>query len=94
MGGPRTREELDAILLFNAAFFGTLAWLSAAAVVAEASGWWYERGQAVLALAGIILSWIAWWLDSHQSTRSALQAAGAAVAVLSIWLTSVHAVLL
>ena len=93
MSGPRTREELNAILLFNAVFFATLAWLAAAAAVANAHGWWYERGQVALALAGMVLGWIAWWLDCHARTTQALQAAGAGVAVLSIWLTSVHAVL-
>jgi hypothetical protein len=93
MGGPRTRQELNAILLFNAAFFGTLAWLAAAATVAHTPGWWYERGQAALALAGVVLGWIAWWLDCRARTTQAVQAAGAALAVLSIWVTSVHAVL-
>jgi hypothetical protein len=91
--GPRTREELSETLLFNAAFFGTLAWLVAAAVVADADGWWYELGQFGLALAGIVLFWIAWWLDCHDRTRPALEAGGAGLAALSIWLTSVHAVL-
>jgi hypothetical protein len=91
--GPRTREELSETLLFNAAFFGTLAWLVAAAVVADADGWWYELGQFGLALTGIVLFWIAWWLDCHDRTRPALEAGGAGLAALSIWLTSVHAVL-
>jgi hypothetical protein len=92
MTGRRTRQELDAILLFNAAFFATLAWLAASAKVANAAGWWYERGQIGLAIAGIVLGWIAWWLDSQGRTRTALQPAGAAVATLSVWVTSVHAV--
>jgi hypothetical protein len=93
MGGPRTREELNDIVLFNATFFGTIAWLASAAVVSDASGWWYELGQIVLALAGMVLFWIAWWLDAHDRTRKALQFGGAAVAVLSLWVTSVHRVL-
>jgi hypothetical protein len=93
MGGPRTRQELNGILLFNSAFFATLAWLSAAAKVANAHGWWYERGQVGLALAGIVLGWIAWWFDCHDRTRQAAHAAGVGVAILSIWVTSVHTVL-
>ncbi|HEX2125054.1 MAG TPA: hypothetical protein VHF45_00675 [Thermoleophilaceae bacterium] len=93
MGGPRTREELNSIVLFNSVFFGTLAWLASAAVVANADGWWYERGQIALALAGIIGFWVAWWLDAHGRTRHALQFGGAAVADLSLWVTSVHQVL-
>jgi hypothetical protein len=93
MAEPRSVEEVNGILLFNCAFFGTLAWLASAAAVARSDGWWYELGQIALALAGIVLFWIAWWLDEHGSTRQALHAAGPAVAILSIWLTSVHAVL-
>jgi hypothetical protein len=93
MGGPRTREELNSILLFNSVFFGTLAWLASAAVVSNENGWWYERGQIALALAGIIGFWVAWWLDAHDRTRHALQFGGAAVADLSLWVTSVHQVL-
>jgi hypothetical protein len=93
MGGPRTRQELNGILLFNSAFFATLAWLAAAATVANAHGWWYERGQVALAVAGIVLGWIAWWFDGHDRTRQAVHAAGAAVVVLSTWVTSVYAVL-
>jgi hypothetical protein len=40
-----------------------------------------------------VLFWIAWWLDEHGQTRQALQIAGPGVAVLSVWVTSVHAVL-
>jgi hypothetical protein len=93
MGGPRTREELNAILLFNSVFFGTLAWLASAAVVSNENGWWYERGQIALAVAGIIGFWVAWWLDARDRTREALQFGGAAVADLSLWVTSVHQVL-
>jgi F420-0:gamma-glutamyl ligase len=93
MGGPRTREELNDIVLFNSVFFGTLAWLASAAVVSDADGWWYERGQIVLALAGIVGFWVAWWLDAHDRTRQALQLGGAALADLSLWATSVHQVL-
>jgi F420-0:gamma-glutamyl ligase len=93
MGGPRTREELNSIVLFNSVFFGTLAWLASAAVVADESGWWYERGQFALALAGIVGFWVAWWLDAHDRTRQALHLGGAAVADLSLWVTSVHQVL-
>lgn len=94
MAEPRPVEEINGILLFNCAFLGTLAWLASAAVVAKSDGWWYELGQMVLALAGIVLFWIAWWLDEHGRTRRALQAVAPAVAILSIWVTSVHAVLL
>jgi hypothetical protein len=93
LGGPRTREELNSILLFNSAFFGTLAWLASAAVVTDADGWWYERGQLALALPGMILIWVAWWLDNKGSTRLSLQVASAAVAILSLWVTTVHRVL-
>jgi hypothetical protein len=93
MGGPRTREELNSIVLFNSVFFGTLAWLASAAVVADENGWWYERGQFALALAGIVGFWVAWWLDAHDRTRQALHLGGAAVADLSLWVTSVHQVL-
>jgi hypothetical protein len=93
MAQPRPVEEVNGILLFNSAFLGTLAWLASAVVVAKSDGWWYERGQIALALAGIVLFWIAWWLDECGRTRRALQTAGPGVAVLSIWVTSVHAVL-
>jgi hypothetical protein len=93
MGGPRTREELNSIVLFNSVFFGTLAWLASAAVVSDENGWWYERGQIALALAGVVGFWIAWWFDEHHRTRQALQLGGASVAVLSVWVTSVHQVL-
>jgi hypothetical protein len=94
MAEPRSVEEVNGILLFNCAFLGTLAWLGSAAVVARSNGWWYEFGQVALAIAGIVLFWIAWWLDEQRRTRQALKVAGPAVATLSIWLTSVHAVLL
>jgi hypothetical protein len=93
MAQPRPVEEVNGILLFNSAFLGTLAWLASAVVVAKSDGWWYEGGQIALALAGIVLFWIAWWLDARGRTRRALQIAGPGVAVLSIWVTSVHAVL-
>jgi protein-S-isoprenylcysteine O-methyltransferase Ste14 len=93
MTEPRTVEEVNDILLFNSAFLGTLAWLASAAVVSRSDGWWYERGQIVLVVAGVVLFWIAWWLDEQRRTRQALKAAGPAVAILSIWVTSVHAVL-
>jgi hypothetical protein len=93
MAEPRTLEEVNGILLFNSVFLGTLAWLASAAAVARSNGWWYELGQVALALTGIVLFWIAWWLDERRRTRQALQVSGLGVAVLSIWLTSVHAVL-
>ena len=89
----RSREEVSRILLFNCIFFGTLAWLGSVAFVARAEGWWYETGQIALALAGMVLFWIAWWHDEHDRTRQSLQVAGAAVADMSIWVSSVHAVL-
>jgi protein-S-isoprenylcysteine O-methyltransferase Ste14 len=93
MADPRSVEEVNGILLFNCVFLGTLAWVASAAAVARSHGWWYEIGQAALAVAGIVLFWIAWWLDERRRTRQALQVAGSAVATLSIWLTSVHSVL-
>jgi hypothetical protein len=90
---PRPVKEVNGILLFNSAFFGTLAWLASAAIVAKSDGWWYERGQVALALAGVVLFWMGWWLDERGRTRQALQFAGPGTAVLSIWVTSVHAVL-
>jgi hypothetical protein len=93
MAEPRPVEEVNGILLFNCAFFGTLAWVASAAVVARSNGWWYELGQFALVLVGLVLFWIAWWLDECGSTRKALEVAGSAVAILSIWVTSVHAVL-
>lgn len=89
----RTPEEVSRILLFNIVFFGSLAWLGSAADVSHHEGWWYELGQIGLALAGIILFWIAWWFDGQGLTRQALGAVVPAVATLSIWLSSVHAVL-
>jgi hypothetical protein len=94
MTEPRPVEEVNGILLFNSAFLGSLAWLASAVVVAKSDGWWYEVGQVPLAVTGIVLFWIAWWFDERGRTRQALQIAGPAVAVLSIWLTSVHGVLL
>ena len=93
MPKPRSLEEVNGVLMFNSAFLGTLAWLASAAAVARSNGWWYELGQVALALAGIVLFWIAWWLDERGRTRRALQVAGPGVAILSIWVTSVHAVL-
>ena len=93
MAPPRSVEEVNGILLFNSVFLGTLAWLASAAAVARSHGWWYELGQIALALTGIVLFWIAWWFDEHRHTRRAVELAGSGVAVLSIWLTSVHAVL-
>jgi hypothetical protein len=93
MAEPRPVKETNGILLFNSTFFGTLAWLASAAFVGKHDGWWYELGQIGLALAGIVLFWIAWWLDEHRQTREAVQIAGAGAAVLSIWVTSVNAVL-
>jgi hypothetical protein len=93
MSEPRTLEEVNGLLLFNSVFLGTLAWLASAASVARSHGWWYELGQMGLALAGVILFWIAWWLDERRRTRQALHVGGSAVATLSIWVTSVHSVL-
>jgi hypothetical protein len=93
MADPRPVQETNGILLFNTTFFGTLAWLASAALVGKSDGWWYELGQIPLALAGIVVFWIAWWLDEHRRTRQAVHIAGAGVAILSIWVTSVHAVL-
>ena len=94
MSGQRSREEIDSILVFNLAFFATLAWLGSAAGVAKAGGWWYERGQMALAIAGMVLFWVAWWCDEQGRRRPALQLGSLGVAVLSVWVTSVHRVLL
>jgi hypothetical protein len=93
MPEPRSLQEVNGILLFNSVFLGTLAWLASAAAVARSHGWWYELGQVALALTGVVVFWIAWWLDERRRTRQALQLAGSGVAILSIWLTSVHTVL-
>jgi hypothetical protein len=87
---PRQPEERTRILFFNLVFFGSLAWLGTAVTVSNADGWWYELGQVGLALAGIVLFWIAWWYDERGFQRRALQLAGPAVAVLSVWATSVY----
>jgi hypothetical protein len=89
----RPPDELTSILLFNLVFFGTLAWLGSANTVADADGWWYELGQIGLAIGGMVLFWVAWWFDERGHERQALLVVAPAVAVLSIWLTSVHAVL-
>jgi hypothetical protein len=93
MTKTRPVEEVNRILMFNSAFFGTLAWLASAVGVARSHGWWYELGQMGLAVGGIVLFWIAWWHDDRGRTRQALQVACPALAILSIWVTSVHAVL-
>jgi hypothetical protein len=90
MAPPRPPEETTRILVFNLVFFGTLAWLGSAATVADAGGWWYQLGQVALALAGIVLFWIAWWFDERGLERRALTLAGPAVAILSVWATSVY----
>jgi hypothetical protein len=78
------------ILLFNLAFFGTLAWLSSGARAAEAGDWWHRFGQLPLMLAGLILFWIAWWHVDKGRDRDALAVAGPATVILSVWITSVH----
>ena len=93
MGVRRTPTETNRILLFNVAFFGTLAWLGSAARVGRADGWWFEQGQFGLVLLGSILFWVAWWHDDNGRHRRALDFAVPAVAVLSIWVTSVHSAL-
>jgi hypothetical protein len=93
MTPTRSREEIGRILLFNCVFFGTLAWLGSAAIVGRSHGWWYDRGQIVLALAGIICFWMAWWWDQRGQVRQAINSAVPGVAALSVWVTSVHPVL-
>jgi hypothetical protein len=91
--GRRAPEEVNRILLFNLLFFGSLAWLGSAADVSHSHGWWYERGQIALALAGLILFWIAWWFDGQGETRQAIGTVVPAVATMSIWFSSVHSAL-
>ena len=93
MGVRRTPTEINRILLFNVAFFGTLAWAGSAARVARTQGWWFELGQFGLVLAGLVLFWMAWWLDDRGRCRDALNFAVPAVALLSVWFTSVHSAL-
>lgn len=93
MGARRSREEITGILMFNVTFFGTLAWLASAADVAHSKGWWYERGQMALALAGVVMFWMAWWFDQRGRARASLSLAAPAVATLSLWFTAVHSAL-
>jgi hypothetical protein len=87
----RTPPDRDTrILLFNVVFFGTLSWLASAARAAEAAGWWHRFGQLPLMITGLILFWIGWWHLDAGRDRQALMVCGPAVAILSIWLTSVH----
>jgi hypothetical protein len=90
MGTRRTQEETSRILLFNLTFFGTFAWLGSTVDVALDGGWWYGHGQTALALAGMVLFWIAWWLDDRGRPRQALRFALPAVATLSVWVTTVY----
>jgi hypothetical protein len=79
------------ILMFNVTFFGTLAWLASAAKAGTAVGdWWHRYGQIGLMLAGLVLFWMGWWHVDKGRDRQALFVLGPAVAVLSIWATSVH----
>jgi hypothetical protein len=82
---PNTR-----ILLFNVAFFGTLAWLASGSRASDADDWWHRVGQVPLMLTGLILYWIAWWHVDKGRDRQALAVAGPATIILSVWLTSVH----
>jgi hypothetical protein len=77
-------------LLFNVAFFGTLAWLASGAQATDVDDWWHRYGQLLLMLAGMILFWIGWWHADHGRDRQALNLFVPAVAILSVWLTSVH----
>jgi hypothetical protein len=87
-GRPPDRQAR--ILMFNVAFFGTLAWLGAGAQAAKSGDWWHHAGQLPLMLTGLVLSWIGWWHIDRGRDRQALLAFGPAVAILSIWITSVH----
>jgi hypothetical protein len=86
----RPPDRSTRILMFNVSFFGTLAWLGGGAQAAEAEGWWHRFGQLPLMLAGLIIFWIGWWHIDQGRDRQALIAFGPAVAILSIWITSVH----
>ena len=76
--------------MFNVAFFGTLAWLASGARAAHESDWWHRFGQLPLMLIGLILFWIGWWHVDKGRDRQALLLFGPAVAILSVWITSVH----
>ena len=78
------------IMLFNVAFFGTLAWLSSSAQASDAGGWWHRGGQLPLMLAGLSLFWIAWWHLDKGRDHEGLMVAGPATVILSVWITSVH----
>jgi hypothetical protein len=83
-------DRATRVLLFNVAFFGTLSWLASSAQATDASGWWHRVGQIPLMLAGLILFWICWWHLDAGRDRQAFKLGGPAVAILSIWMTSVH----
>jgi hypothetical protein len=76
--------------MFNVLFFGTLAWLGSGAQAADASDWWHRIGQLPLMVAGLVLFWIGWWHVDKGRDRQALMVLGPAVAILSVWVTSVH----
>ena len=76
--------------MFNVTFLGTLSWLGAGAQAADAGGWWHRTGQLPLMLAGLVILWMGWWHIDQGRDRQALMAYGPAVAILSVWVTSVH----
>ncbi len=83
-------DRITRILMFNVAFFGTISWLGSGAEAAAGGDWWHRTGQLALMLAGLILFWIGWWHVDKGRDRHALMVFGPAVAILSIWMTSVH----
>jgi uncharacterized membrane protein len=77
--------------MFNVAFFGTLCWLASAAQAGtEGAGWWHRYGQVGLMIVGLVLFWVGWWHVDNGRDRQALSVFGPAVAILSVWVTSVH----
>jgi uncharacterized membrane protein len=77
-------------LLFNVTFFGTLACLASAARAADVDDWWHRFGQLPLVLSALILFWLGWWHVDKGRDREAVTLFVPGVAILSVWLTSVH----
>jgi hypothetical protein len=83
-------DSTTRILWFNVVVFGSLAWLSSAARASDGGDWWHRVGQLPLMLTGLVLYWIAWWHLDKGRDRTALELAGPATVILSVWMTSVH----
>jgi hypothetical protein len=83
-------DSTTRILWFNVVFFGTLAWLSSAARASDGGDWWHRVGQLPLVLTGLVLYWIAWRHLDKGRDGTALELAGPATVILSVWMTSVH----